>query len=159
MKNIKSFDANEKKRDEILKLDVNNLEKYIHQLTKGYYSSYINDDKESFKRICNDINETISNLIEIYPNIYNYFLYSFLESSNLFLKEMFDRDAHLLKPLNVILDLESDNPIDEGVHDLTQEDYLELAREQYELQRKGERTLEGYDEDDFNDFNNSENDR
>lgn len=143
----KSLNMQEKKKDEIMKLDVKGLKEYIHYLTKRYYVSYANDNLDEFNNTKNEINEVISYLIDYYPNIYNYLLYSFVLSFNDFLKAICNRDLILLNPLEVVFDLESDNPIDEGIHDLTQEDYLRIAKEQYEMQKEHYRTLEGYDDE------------
>lgn len=119
------YNKDKAKRDELLKLDVQEIKNYIHYLTKQYYFTYAMNDIDEFKNVCNSIDEINRYLHDVYPNIYHYILYCFFVSSNIFLKASFDRDVHLLKPQEIDFEYEKDNEFLYSKHDMTREEMIE----------------------------------
>lgn len=142
------YNKDKEKRNEILKNDVETIKNYIHHLTKNYYFSYINDDENEFKRICDDINDINMFLCDVYPNSYHYILYSMFMNSNNVLKSLFKRDFSLLNVHEVDFEYESDNEFLFDKHSMTYEefqDWVTISDEEKEEIRKFKEDLGLYD--------------
>lgn len=87
-----------KKRDIILNLDDDSLEKYIMSLTQKYYVNLINGDASGLENVIESL-KNIADFYEIkYLDISDYINYCLVISSNKVLKKVFDVDCILWTP-------------------------------------------------------------
>jgi len=127
----------QKQRELITNLSLDELEVYIQRLAENYYSSYFNNDKALYLHTVDELKDLIK-IFEIdYPNLHIYINFKLLETINKLLDDTVKND---FKPVNVHEVTINDITISEGLEVLAKayatgkENFHERQKERERLQ-------------------------
>ena len=125
-----------KQRELIANLSLEELDAYIHRLTETYYSSYLNNDKALYLHTVDELREVISIYELEYPNLNIYINFKLLESINKLLEQNLKNG---FKPVNVHEVTIKDISVNEGLQQLLKAFYR--SKEQWDRDRANERKV------------------
>lgn len=125
-----------KQREIISNLSLEELEVYINKLTETYYSSYLNNDQELYFHTVGQLKELLSIFEFEYPNLNIYINFRLLEAINKLLNINLKND---FKPVNVHEVTIKDITVNEGLQQLLR--VFEKSKEQWKKDRENERKV------------------
>lgn len=126
------------KKDVIKNLSKDKLKKYIFNLTKKYYMSFIEGDEEAFNNTLELLNEVLNEYRLTYVNLQGFIFFCLYLNANVIMMKASSNDMfELTNPFTYDL-LEDDNYEDDLRHDIKEIFNKDRVKERYYEKRTSE---------------------